>query len=874
MISLGRFFAILVCASAMAFALHPHRSAWAENLGMLLRLGDQASTSIQPAGDTDDFVFDGLVGTTVTISVARTNKLVRFGLPETGRYLIRVGSASEGAYALKTKGKPPRTIKDKGRALGQEETHDYVVGGDTGAMLKATFKWKGGNGFEVLAVLDPEGNEIEGAPGAFVPKGSKKKATILLSGGFGEYTIRIGNAPSTTVITAKLRVKFPKAKRAKLDFTADEPRVTGVAPTSGNPGTQVTVKGVNFHQEAGALCDGEPASTIYVSATELTTVAPLGDGPVDIHVRNPDGQENGLEDAFTIVPAVPGITSVSPTSGPVSGGTLVDVFGANLSAITKVTLGGQDLTRSPTIVSDGHLTFVTDPYVALTVDLTLTDMFNQTVTKTNAFTFHRTYEDVTTSRMSGNTGGVFMGGEALALGDVDGDTHPDLLIVNDMRGYYVYYYGYDTNSGYRLYPIRLFLNDGNGNFKTEKSLPAASGNEGWQASAAAFGHLDDNDTLDLVLTTRFPLYSLYIEKPSDPGEYYVKLYSSTRVLLNDGNGNFTHSPSAMPDPMAQDGIDVLNGTSLLLGDVDDDGDTDILVADRYMARTSYYTDYDYPYTYRDYYVPATRVLVNDGTAKFTNVSSVVLPDVLDGDLFAADALAIGDLDRDGETDIVLTSAYYSYVTGSRTRILIATPTGGFDNRTATMMPATTPDDDWGGECMAIGDVDGDEWPDLVVGDDYYRYSGGQFTSSTRIFTGGPSGFTNRTASLMPPVSQSYYGEHWLAEDLSLGDFDGDGDPDLLLTDDYYILADVGGVRIPSTRLLRNDGTGKFTNTTADELPVSRDTGDFYEGEDLLVGDLDNDGDLDVLVSASVYSFYYSYAYDYGSTHPIQQFEQK
>ncbi|MHC4860094.1 MAG: IPT/TIG domain-containing protein, partial [Planctomycetota bacterium] len=478
MISLGRFFAILVCASAMAFALHPHRSAWAENLGMLLRLGDQASTSIQPAGDTDDFVFDGLVGTTVTISVARTKrssaaptlelidpagapiaiagllrptrkgaKLVRFGLPETGRYLIRVGSASEGAYALKTKGKPPRTIKDKGRALGQEETHDYVVGGDTGAMLKATFKWKGGNGFEVLAVLDPEGNEIEGAPGAFVPKGSKKKATILLSGGFGEYTIRIGNAPSTTVITAKLRVKFPKAKRAKLDFTADEPRVTGVAPTSGNPGTQVTVKGVNFHQEAGALCDGEPASTIYVSATELTTVAPLGDGPVDIHVRNPDGQENGLEDAFTIVPAVPGITSVSPTSGPVSGGTLVDVFGANLSAITKVTLGGQDLTRSPTIVSDGHLTFVTDPYVALTVDLTLTDMFNQTVTKTNAFTFHRTYEDVTTSRMSGNTGGVFMGGEALALGDVDGDTHPDLLIVNDMRGYYVYYYGYDTNSG-------------------------------------------------------------------------------------------------------------------------------------------------------------------------------------------------------------------------------------------------------------------------------------------------------------------------------------------------------------------------------------------------------------------------------------------
>ena len=79
-------------------------------------------------------------------------------------------------------------------------------------------------------------------------------------------------------------------------------------------------------------------------------------------------------------------------------------------------------------------------------------------------------------------------------------------------------------------------------------------------------------------------------------------------------------------------------------------------------------------------------------------------------------------------------------------------------------------------------------------------------------------------------------------DLEAGDVDGDGDLDLVLADwgPGNNMTNDGGV----TRLWLNDGAGRFTDATAPRMPQIK----VRFSWDLELADVDNDGDLDVLVS--------------------------
>jgi hypothetical protein len=104
-------------------------------------------------------------------------------------------------------------------------------------------------------------------------------------------------------------------------------------------------------------------------------------------------------------------------------------------------------------------------------------------------------------------------------------------------------------------------------------------------------------------------------------------------------------------------------------------------------------------------------------------------------------------------------------------------------------------------------------------------------------------------------------DDWDVAALALGDLDGDGFADLVLTTtwlyywpdaywyagySYYGIYDAPRA---STRVLVGDGKGKFNRSDALPNPSRKKGCDIWQGDQLKLGDLDGDGDLDIALSA-------------------------
>ncbi|MGH7019824.1 MAG: IPT/TIG domain-containing protein [Brevundimonas sp.] len=121
------------------------------------------------------------------------------------------------------------------------------------------------------------------------------------------------------------------------------PTVTSISPSSGpsTGGTSVTISGTNLSGVTAVTFGATAASDFTVnSATQITATAPAGSGTVDVRVTTAGGTSaTSAADQFTYLPA-PTVTSISPTSGPSTGGTSVIITGTNFSGVTAVTFGG------------------------------------------------------------------------------------------------------------------------------------------------------------------------------------------------------------------------------------------------------------------------------------------------------------------------------------------------------------------------------------------------------------------------------------------------------------------------------------------------------------------------------------------------------
>ncbi len=190
-------------------------------------------------------------------------------------------------------------------------------------------------------------------------------------------------------------------------------------------------------------------------------------------------------------------------------------------------------------------------------------------------------------------------------------------------------------------------------------------------------------------------------------------------------------------------------------------------------------------------------------------------------------VAVADVDGDGDLDLLLANGggYASAGEPEPTRLWLNDGPGlPFRDGSA----AAFSDGAHLARVVEVRDFDGDGNADVLVGTTYETQS--------QLYRGlGGGAFGNDTAVSLPAGALS-------VGDLAAGDVDGDGDLDVLLADwgPGSPLSNDGA----RTRLWLNDGLGHFTDVTETHTPNAW----VRFSWDVELVDVDNDGDLDALIS--------------------------
>jgi hypothetical protein len=395
-------------------------------------------------------------------------------------------------------------------------------------------------------------------------------------------------------------------------------------------------------------------------------------------------------------------------------------------------------------------------------------------------------------RRSAHLGTVFEDGRAAVFVDLDGDRDPDLAIAGAGG-------------------CRLLVNDGAGRFaEAATALPSPAGD----AVALAAVDVDGDGDLDLVVG--------YADRPDhlllDLGAHFVDggalpaHAGATRLILPcdvDGDGDLdllVGTESAEDVLLANDGAGgfapapgrlparVSTTTAAVAVDLDLDGAVDLALgeADR------------------------VRLLRNDGSGRFTAASG---PAPVGG----AAAFALGDVDGDGDTDLLIGAE-----TAPGVRLWLGDGAGGFVDGAALLPPQSTAQV----RALALADLDRDGRLDLLVGEGRHSLLGGGHVRLWSNLGGGR--FVDRTAGRLTTLAAA-------TTAIGVVDLDADLDPDLLI---------VHGAGEGSTAELQsNDGAGRFRSGTLAALSV-----DAASPADLIAGDVDGDGDLDLFFAAQQATF--------------------
>jgi hypothetical protein len=357
----------------------------------------------------------------------------------------------------------------------------------------------------------------------------------------------------------------------------------------------------------------------------------------------------------------------------------------------------------------------------------------------DAAQLYRNNRDGTFTDVARTAGVAFEGfAQGVAVGDYDGDGHPDLYISGFGRG-------------------ALYHNRGDATFEDVTEM-AGVASPGW-ATSCAFADLDGDGDLDL----------------------YVVHYLAGTV---DSRGRPTVNCDAMPGTIG------------------------------YCPPGAFAAEPDALYR-------------NNGDGTFTDASRAAGIDSPAGNGLG---LAIADLDDDGRLDI--------FVANDRTPNLLFRNLGGLKFAEVGLA--------WGvalnesgllraGMGVAAGDADGDGRIDLLVTNFYEE-------GSTLYRNAAPGQFqvaTSRAGLLVPSRDRLGFGTAFL-------DADNDGHLDLFVANGH--INDVRPLGMPyamEPQLFRNDGRGRFRDVSDRAGPTFREP---VLGRGAAVGDLDNDGDVDIVVT--------------------------
>jgi enediyne biosynthesis protein E4 len=313
-------------------------------------------------------------------------------------------------------------------------------------------------------------------------------------------------------------------------------------------------------------------------------------------------------------------------------------------------------------------------------------------------------------------------------------------------------------------------------------------------------------------------------------DLYVTAYGGNKLYHNNGDGTFT-------DVTENAGVGASGwSTSAAWVDLDGDGLLDLVVL-RYLQwdfddifcgeHRDGYRAYCHPDTFQPI---APLVFHNDGNGHFTEISKKIGMDKPGKGL----GIAIADYDRDGKIDIFVAN-------DSMSEFLYHNLGGGKFEEVGLLSQVAVDGDgrSFAGMGVDFADYNNDGWPDLVVTDlanqryALYQNNGdGSFNYSS---------FTTGLAQIS--MLHSGWGVRFF-------DYDNDGWKDLLIAQGHDI--DTIQLNYPNLRyrepllLLRNSGYG-FQDVSADSGKVFQEP---WVGRGMAIGDLDNDGRIDVVVTTN------------------------
>ncbi|HNC46658.1 MAG TPA: IPT/TIG domain-containing protein, partial [Acidobacteriota bacterium] len=199
----------------------------------------------------------------------------------------------------------------------------------------------------------------QGAPRitSFSPQSGPPGTTVTIRGsnfvgvtavrfnGFAAQSFQIDSASQITAVvsqnatTGLITVLSPLGTGTSSDnFTvqSNTPTITSFTPTTGPPGTQVTITGTNLTGATEVSFNTTSVGTNFtvVSATQINTTVPVGATGGPIKVKTPSGEATSPQSFIVTSGAPPTISSFSPAMGPV--GTVVTIEGNNFVGTTSV----------------------------------------------------------------------------------------------------------------------------------------------------------------------------------------------------------------------------------------------------------------------------------------------------------------------------------------------------------------------------------------------------------------------------------------------------------------------------------------------------------------------------------------------------------
>nr|WP_162143083.1 FG-GAP-like repeat-containing protein [Pedobacter glucosidilyticus] len=496
------------------------------------------------------------------------------------------------------------------------------------------------------------------------------------------------------------------------------------------------------------------------AARQGWSVSISADGNTTLVSGNSDNVNRGAVWVYNYVAPPPTITSFTPLSA--KPGDIVTITGTGFNTNTASNIVFFGATKATVTAATATSITVTVPTGATFAPITVLNTTSQLVAYSMQ-SFNPIYSPVKTAitandfipKVDLETG---VSPLSVAIGDLDGDGKADLVVANENSSTISIFRNTSTNGSLTLgsfsgkvdiatgsSPYFVAIGDLDGDGKPDLAVANRSSttvsifrNTSTIGSITAGSFAAKVDFTTGSTPTSLALGDLDGDGRTDIG---VANYSSNSVsiLRNIGNsGSITESSFAAKVDFTTSGFP----NSIAIGDLDGDGKSDLAVTNESPSSVSIFRN--------------TSVIGSIDIGSFANAFDISYGAV-------PTLLAIGDLDRDGKSDLLVangTSSVSVFRNTSSNGIIDANSFAANVDFTTTGTATS----------VAIGDLDGDNKPDFAVA------NANAGSTSVSVFRNTSTSGSITSGSFAPKID---FTTAFSPRSVAIGDLDGDSKPDLV-----------------------------------------------------------------------------------------------